>query len=108
MSCSNKKRYARVGGHMKSHAALSCCWKRKMLLSTHATASKRKGCLSTINVVAMIEATRAQLPKEVVGAMVAIDMSPMPSKIIRKEACLHVKSPSGLSKDLELKKCPNT
>jgi hypothetical protein len=35
-------------------------------------------------------------------------MNSMPSKVIRKKACLQVKSPYGLSKDLTPKRSPNT
>jgi hypothetical protein len=63
MNCSNKRVYARVGGSRKSHAALSCCWKGKMLLSIHAKASKRNKHWLTINLVVMIDITRAQLSK---------------------------------------------
>jgi len=59
--------YARVGGHMKSHDALNCCWKRKMLLLIHAKVSKRKGCWSTINLVAMIEVTKAHFVNKLLG-----------------------------------------
>jgi hypothetical protein len=40
--------------------------------------------------------------------MVAINMNPMPSKVIGRKACLQAKSPFGLSKDLGPKRCPNT
>jgi hypothetical protein len=36
----------------------------------------------------MTEATKAQFPKQVVGAIMDVDMNPMPPKIIGKEACL--------------------
>jgi len=36
----------------------------------------------------MIEIIRAQFLKLVVGAMVAVSMSPMPPKVIGKETCL--------------------
>jgi hypothetical protein len=55
-----------VGGDMKSHDALSC-WKKKMLLLIHAKVSKRKGCWSTINLVAMIEVTRAHSVIKLLG-----------------------------------------
>jgi hypothetical protein len=59
MSCSNKGRHARTKGDRKSHAAFRCYSKKKVLLSTRAKVSKRKGCWSTINLATMIEATRA-------------------------------------------------
>jgi hypothetical protein len=62
-SCSNNGIYAWIGGSRKSHATLNCCWKGKMLLSIHAKVSKRKGHWSTINLVIMIEVTKAQLSK---------------------------------------------
>jgi hypothetical protein len=37
-----------------------------------------------------------------------VNMSPIPTKIIGKKAYLQVKGPSGLSKDLEPKRHPNT
>jgi hypothetical protein len=49
--------------HKRSHLALRCCWKRKVLLSTCAKALKSKGCWSTMNLVDMIEITKAQFPK---------------------------------------------
>ncbi len=55
----------------------------------------------------MMETIRAQLPKQVVGAMVGVGMKPMLPKVIRKEACLQAKGPSKLSKDLEPKRRPN-
>jgi hypothetical protein len=36
--------------------------------------------------------------------MVAIDMSPMPPKVVGREACLWVKGPFELSKDIEPKR----
>jgi hypothetical protein len=56
----------------------------------------------------MIEAIRAQIPKQVARAMVNVNMSTMPPKVIGREACLRTKSPLGLSKDPRPKKCPNT
>jgi hypothetical protein len=56
----------------------------------------------------MIKVARAQFLKLVVGAMVDVNMSPMPPKVIRKEACLGTKVPSGLLKDPGPKRCPNT
>jgi hypothetical protein len=38
--------------------------------------------------------------------MVAIDMNPMPPKVIGRKASLHARGPSGLSKDLRFKKHP--
>jgi hypothetical protein len=55
----------------------------------------------------MIEVTKAQFLKHVVGVMVAIGMSPMPSKIIRKETCLRTRGPLGLLKDHGPKRHPN-
>jgi hypothetical protein len=63
MSCSKRGRHACARGSRRSHVALRCCWKRKVLLSTHIKASKRKGCWSTMNLVAMIKATRTQFLK---------------------------------------------
>jgi len=40
--------------------------------------------------------------------MVVISMSLMPSKVIGRNVCLRAKNPSGLSKDLGPKRCPNT
>jgi hypothetical protein len=40
--------------------------------------------------------------------MVDVNMSLMPPKVIRKEACLQAKGPSGSSKDPKPKRCPNT
>jgi hypothetical protein len=107
MNCSNKRKHKRIGGGKRSHATLKCCWKEKVLLSTHAKGSKQKGRWSTINLAAMIKTTRAQLFKYIVGAMVAICMSPMPPNVIKREACLHAKSFYGLLKDLRLERCPN-
>jgi hypothetical protein len=56
----------------------------------------------------MIEMTRAQLLKYVARAMVDVDMSLTPLKVIGKEACLQVKGPSRLLKDPRPKNCPNT
>jgi hypothetical protein len=39
--------------------------------------------------------------------MVDVNMSPMPPKVIGKEACLRAKGPFGLSKDLGPKRHPN-
>ncbi len=40
--------------------------------------------------------------------MVDVDMSLMPQKAIGREACLRIKGPLGLSKDLGPKRHPNT
>ncbi len=55
----------------------------------------------------MIEMTRAELLKHVVGVMVDVDMSLTPPKVIRREVCLQAKIPSRLSKDHGHKKRPN-
>jgi len=60
MNCSNEQRHAQFGDGRRSHAALRCYWKGKVLLSTCVKASRRKGCWSTINLTTMIEATKAQ------------------------------------------------
>jgi hypothetical protein len=60
MSYSNKGKHVQIVVSRKSHIALKCCWKRKVLLSTHAKASRRKWCWSTINLKTMI---RAQILK---------------------------------------------
>jgi hypothetical protein len=49
MNCSNKGRHARIGGNKRSHVALKCCWKRKMLLSICVKALRRKKCQSIVN-----------------------------------------------------------
>ncbi len=56
----------------------------------------------------MIEATRAQLPKQAIKLMVAINMNPMPPKVIRREPCLWARGFYGLSKDLKPNKHLNT
>jgi hypothetical protein len=38
-----------------------------------------------------MEATKAQLLKQAIGAMVAVGMRPMPLKVIGRKACLRVK-----------------
>jgi hypothetical protein len=38
--------------------------------------------------------------------MVAVDMSPMPPKVIGKHACLQARNPFKLSKDPRPKRCP--
>jgi hypothetical protein len=63
MNCSNGGKHTRVGGGRRSHVVLKFSWKGNVLLSTHAKASRRKGCESTINLTTIIEATRAQFPK---------------------------------------------
>jgi hypothetical protein len=63
MSCSNEAKHAQAGGGRRSHGALKCCWKGKVLLLICVKASRRKGHWSTINLITMIEATRAQLLK---------------------------------------------
>jgi hypothetical protein len=55
----------------------------------------------------MIETIKAKFHKLVVGAMVVINMSPMPLKVIGKEACLCARGPFGLLKDRRPKRCPN-
>ncbi len=59
MSCSNGRRNPWVGDGRRSHIALRCCWKRNVLLLICAKVSRRKGCWSTINLAAMIKATKA-------------------------------------------------
>jgi len=61
MSCSKGGRHVCTWNGKRSHATLKCCWKGK--LSTHVKASKKQRCWSTMNLTAMIEATKAQLPK---------------------------------------------
>jgi len=39
--------------------------------------------------------------------MVDVDMNLMSPKIIGREVCLWVRGPSGISKDLRPKRCPN-
>jgi len=63
MNFLNERRHVWIGGDRKSHVALKSCWKRKVLLSTCAKASRRKGHWSTINLIIMIEVIRAQLLK---------------------------------------------
>jgi hypothetical protein len=48
MKCSNERRHAQTRDNKRSHAILKCCWKGKVLLSTHVNASRRKGQWSTI------------------------------------------------------------
>jgi hypothetical protein len=38
--------------------------------------------------IVLIESTKAQLSKYVVGAMVDVNMSPTPPKVIGREVCL--------------------
>jgi hypothetical protein len=40
--CSKGRKHVHVLGNRRPHVALRCCWKRKVLLSTHAKASRRK------------------------------------------------------------------
>jgi hypothetical protein len=56
----------------------------------------------------MTRTTRAQLFKYAIGAMVDVNMSPMPLKVIGREVCLQTKGPSRLLKDPGPKRCPNT
>jgi hypothetical protein len=55
----------------------------------------------------MIELTRAQLSTYVARAMVDVNMSSTPSKVIRKEVFLRSKGPSKLLNDPRLKRHPN-
>ncbi len=55
----------------------------------------------------MIEATRAQFPKQVVGVMVDVGMNLMPLKVIRRKVWLQAKGPYRLSKDPRPKRHPN-
>ncbi len=59
MNYSNERKHAQTKSSRRSHVSLRCCWKRKVLLSTHVKASRRKGCWSTVNLKTMIEATKA-------------------------------------------------
>ncbi len=54
-----------------------------------------------------MEATRAQLLKWVVKAMVVVNMRPMLLKAIGRKACLWNRGPFWLLKDLEPKRHPN-
>jgi hypothetical protein len=56
----------------------------------------------------MIEATKAQFLKYVVGAMVVVDMKPMPPKTIGRNVCLWARGLFGLSKDPKPKRHLNT
>jgi hypothetical protein len=51
MNCLNQSKHAWIRGGKRSHVTLRCCWKWKVLLSTHVKVSRRKGCWSTINLV---------------------------------------------------------
>jgi hypothetical protein len=55
----------------------------------------------------MIEAIKAQLLKHVVGAMVTVGLSLMPSKVIGRKVFLWARAPFGLSKDHGPKVHPN-
>ncbi len=56
----------------------------------------------------MTKSTKAQLLKQAIGVTMVVGMSPTHTKIIGKKAYLQAKGPSGLSKDLEPKRHPNT
>ncbi len=106
-SCSNGGKHAHGGGGRRSHAALSYCWKINVLLLIHVKALRRKNHWSTINLTTMTKTTRAQFPKQATRAMVDVNMSLTPPKVIGREACLQAKNRSRLSKDPRCKKCPN-
>jgi hypothetical protein len=59
MNCSKARKHVHVGGDRRLQATLRCCWKRKVLLLTHAKVLIRKGHWSTIKLIAMMKATRA-------------------------------------------------
>jgi hypothetical protein len=63
ISCSNGGKHAHVGGGRRSHATLSYCWKGNVLLLIRVKVPRRKIHWSTINLTAMTEMTRAELPK---------------------------------------------
>jgi hypothetical protein len=63
MNYSKGRRHAHVGGDRKSHVALRCCLKMKVLLSTCTKTSKRKENWSTMNLTTIIETTKAKHPK---------------------------------------------
>ncbi len=52
--------------------------------------------------------TRVQFPKQATTVMVDVDMSPMPLKVIGRQAYLQAKGLSRLLRDLGPKKRPNT
>jgi len=106
-SCSNGGKHTHVGGGRRSHATLTCCWKRNVLLLIHVKVLRRKKHWSTINLTTMTETTRAQLPKQATRGMVDVDMSLTPPKVIGREACLRAKNHSRLLKDPRRKKRPN-
>ncbi len=108
MSCSKKGWHSHARGSRRLHVILTCYWKEKVLLSTRVKASKREKCWLAINLVPMIETTKAQLLKYVVNSMVVINMNPMPWRTIGKKAYLWVRSIFGLSKDPRPMRCPNT
>ncbi len=91
MSCSNERKNVWARGGRRSHVALRCCWKGNVLLLTHVKASKKKGCWSTINLIIMTKSTKAQLPKQVVGVMVDVDMNLTPPKVIGKKVVYKLK-----------------
>jgi len=43
MNCSKGRKHARVRGDKRLHVTMKCCWKQKVLFSTHTKTSKRKG-----------------------------------------------------------------
>jgi hypothetical protein len=62
MSCSNGRKHARARGGKRSHVVFKVLLERKFIIDSWK-ASRRKGCWSTINLVAMIKATKAQFLK---------------------------------------------
>jgi hypothetical protein len=55
MSCSNRGKQTWTKGGRRSHIALRCCRKRKVLFLIHVKVSRKKGRWSTINLTAMIK-----------------------------------------------------
>ncbi len=108
MNCSKKGWHAHARGDKRSHVILTCYWKVKILLSTCVEVSRRKRCWLTINLVPMIETTKAQLLKYVANSMVVISMNPMPWRTIGRKAYLWARSTFGLSKDPRPMRRPNS
>jgi hypothetical protein len=61
-----------------------------------------------MNLITMVEVTKAKFLKWAIGAMVDVNMKLMPPKIIGREGYLWAKGLLRLLKDHGPKRCPNT
>jgi hypothetical protein len=88
MHYSNRGKHAWTKGGRRSHVALRCCWKGKVLFLVSVKVVRKKRPWSTINLATMIKLQGPNSLNRLIRAMVVVNMSSMPPKVIGKETYL--------------------